>query len=303
MRTVAKTVVAAVVGAAALLLAGPAPAHDRPERSIVVRAVDVPSFAGPTQECPAYSLTLPARSLTGRTIGSFEFCFFTFTTDPATEVDHATGIATFDLPGGEIRTTLTLLDVPTATGVSQTDTGTIFEGTGIYRGATGSMAASCSITFDPDGTPHPDATLTLTLGHDLAIPISWVDTATAVAVGSPPILQSTDSGSGRARLLGRFTLTAGEQLDLSTGAVTGGHFTLNGVHGQSISGTYSGVALPDLSGYLVSGPITGGTGRFRGARGFVVWRGAVDPPGSFTFDDVVTGWIGAPALPDEDGER
>jgi hypothetical protein len=54
-----------------------------------------------------------------------------------------------------------------------------------------------------------------------------------------------------------------------------------------------------LSGYLVSGPVTGGTGRFAGATGFLVWRGTVDPV-ALTFSDVVTGWISAPGEDDRD---
>jgi hypothetical protein len=45
-----------------------------------------------------------------------------------------------------------------------------------------------------------------------------------------------------------------------------------------------------LAGYIVSGPITGGTGRFAGASGFLVWHGEVDAA-ALTFTDEVSGTL------------
>lgn len=57
-----------------------------------------------------------------------------------------------------------------------------------------------------------------------------------------------------------------------------------------MTGSYAGQALPGLVGYVVSGPIIGGTGRFAGATGFLVWHGTVDPV-ALTFTDEITGTI------------
>ncbi len=288
-----------VATAAAFALVGSASADRRSDRPIVVRAVAVPAFFDATPACPAFSAKEQMQSPSGVPLGWFEFCFATFSQD-ASGGDTDTGIATFHFRDGTVETTLTIVEVPTATGVVQTDTGTIFGGTGIYRGTTGTLSGGGPIDFDSTGTPHPDLTLTLTLGRTRGVPFQAVDSGAAVGVpvgGS--VIQTTDTGSGRGTHLGRYTLAAGEYVDLASGAITGGLYTLTAANGDTIIGTYSGEALPGLTGYLVSGPITGGTGRFAGATGFLVWRGTVDPA-ALTFSDVVTGWIAARWL-DDDG--
>jgi hypothetical protein len=123
------------------------------------------------------------------------------------------------------------------------------------------------------------------------IPMQARDTGSATIVGmSGSVVHTFDTGLGTATHLGRFTLSASEDIDLLTGAVTNGSFTLTAANGDTVSGTYSGQALPGLVGYLVSGPITGGTGRFGGATGFIVWHGTVDPV-ALTFADEITGTI------------
>jgi hypothetical protein len=287
MKLATRVLLALGAAVAALALGGPASADRRPDPSISVRAVAVPVFSDPTAECPVFSVREDALSPKGAWL---EFCVSTFAGDPSTSVS-ATGIATFHLPGGSIDATLSLHEVPNATGVFQTDSGTIFRGTGLYLGATGSFDGGGSIAFDADGTPHPDLTFTLTLGQR-GIPFQMTDTAHAVVVAqNGSVVQTSDTGSGRANLLGPVKLVAGEHVDLASGAVTDGFFTLKGLLG-SITGTYSGQALPGLKGYLVSGPITGGTGLFRNVTGFLVWRGTGDPS-TFVFSDVVTGWIAA----------
>jgi hypothetical protein len=283
---------------AALVLAGSASADRGSDRPIVVRAVAVPTFVDATPECPAFSAKEQMQSPSGAPLGWFEFCFSTFSQN-ASGGDTDTGIATFHFRDGAVETTLTLDEVPTATGVIQTDTGTIFAGTGIYRGATGALSGGGPIDFDSTGTPHPDLMLTLTLGRSRGVPLRAVDTGTAVGVpAGGSVIETTDTGSGRATHLGRYTLAAGEHVDLASGAITGGFYTLTTATGDTITGTYSGEALPGLTGYLVSGPVTGGTGRFAGATGFLVWRGTVDPT-ALTFSDVVTGWIAARSIDDE----
>jgi hypothetical protein len=128
-------------------------------------------------------------------------------------------------------------------------------------------------------------------GAGTAVPFKGTDTASGTVVGgSGSVIQTADAGVGNATHLGRFTLVAGETVDLAAGLVTDGHFTLTAVNGDTVTGTYSGHML--LTGYLVSGPITGGTGRFAGASGFLTWHGTFDLA-TFTGSDVISGTISA----------
>jgi hypothetical protein len=130
--------------------------------------------------------------------------------------------------------------------------------------------------------------------RDRALPFNAVDSGAAVVVDTAgSVIETADTGSGRATHLGRFRLTAGEHVDLATGAITGGFYTLTAANGDTISGTYRGEALPGLTGYVVSGPITGGTRHFAGATGYLIWHGTLDPT-ALTFSDVVTGWVSSP---------
>ena len=85
-------------------------------------------------------------------------------------------------------------------------------------------------------------------------------------------------------------MEASETVDFAALAGRDGVFTLTAANGDTVHGTYSGSILPGLTGYLVSGPITGGTGRFAGATGTVVFRGTFDPT-TFTGSDEITGSI------------
>jgi hypothetical protein len=126
-----------------------------------------------------------------------------------------------------------------------------------------------------------------------AIPMKARDAGAATIVGADgSVIQTHDTGSGIATHLGRVTLDAGESVNLATGAITDGFFTFTGASGDTVSGTYSGSALPGLTGYTVSGPITGGTGRFAGATGFLTWNGTLDPV-ALTFTDDIAGTISA----------
>ncbi len=126
------------------------------------------------------------------------------------------------------------------------------------------------------------------------VPFKASDSGSAAVVGgSGSVLQTMDSGIGHGTQLGRYTLAGIETVDVATGVITNGSFTITAANGDSVTGTYSGQALPGLTGYLVSGPITGGTGRFTGASGFLVWRGTVDPV-VFTFTDDIRGMMTTP---------
>jgi hypothetical protein len=128
-------------------------------------------------------------------------------------------------------------------------------------------------------------------GAGANIPFKATDTFASALVGPPgTVVQTAETGSGNATHLGHFTMVASETVDFGTLAVTNGQYTLTAANGDTVSGTYSGHIVPGLTGYLVSGPITDGTGRFEGATGFLVWRGTFDPV-TFTGSDVITGTI------------
>ncbi len=128
-------------------------------------------------------------------------------------------------------------------------------------------------------------------GGGSMIPMNAKDTGSARIVGvTGTVLHTVDTGRGQATHLGLYTLAATQDIDVVTGTVTNGAFTLTAASGDTVSGSYSGQALPGLVGYTVSGPITGGTGRFAGAMGFLVWNGTVDPL-ALTFTDEIVGTI------------
>jgi hypothetical protein len=127
------------------------------------------------------------------------------------------------------------------------------------------------------------------VGAVKSVPLTGKDTFSSTVIGgSGSVIYTADSGSGTATHLGRFTMTAGETVDSMT--VRNGTFTLAAANGDTVSGTYSGTILPGLVGYHVSGPITGGTGRFAGATGAIIFDGTVDPA-TLTGSDVISGTI------------
>jgi hypothetical protein len=77
------------------------------------------------------------------------------------------------------------------------------------------------------------------------------------------------TGTGHARFIGSYTGRYRECFDPTTGAVTGGTFTLTAANGDTLYGTYAGQAVPAGASVLYNDPgvITGGTGRFAGAGG------------------------------------
>ncbi|MFN2453325.1 MAG: hypothetical protein ABR577_03815 [Pyrinomonadaceae bacterium] len=112
------------------------------------------------------------------------------------------------------------------------------------------------------------------------------------------LTQDIAKGHGNLPLLGKYTLTAQEVINLATFEVTQGSYTILAANGDAIFGTYRGQASGDPNNpaaftYSVTGPITGGTGRFAGATGSMTFNGA----GAFTsattgtLRDDVTGTI------------
>jgi hypothetical protein len=124
-----------------------------------------------------------------------------------------------------------------------------------------------------------------------SVPLKGMDTFSSVVIGgSGSVIYTADSGSGTATHLGLFTMAASEVVDFASMTVRNGTFTLTAANGDTVSGTYSGTILPGLVGYHVSGPITGGTGRFAGATGAIIFDGIVDPA-TLTGSDVISGTI------------
>ena len=101
---------------------------------------------------------------------------------------------------------------------------------------------------------------------------------------TPQVLTVTLSGTGTGRHFGQLTFAATEIIDFrqfgdpafpnARTVVTDGQFTITAANGETLTGTYDGVGLldPARPGF-VNGTalawLTGGTGRFRCASGFV----------------------------------
>ena len=129
------------------------------------------------------------------------------------------------------------------------------------------------------------------VGSAKNVPLKGRDMFSSVVIGgSGSVIYTADSGSGTATHLGRFTMTATEAVDLASMTVRNGTFTLTAANRDTVSGTYSGTILPGLVGYHVSGPITGGSGRFAGATGEIIFDGTFDPV-TLTGSDVISGTI------------
>lgn len=146
----------AAVGAAAGVAANPVQ-----ESTIVIRITDPPRFLA-FPNCPLFLLREKLRAESGQVIGNADFCFRTEVPEGGTITE--TENVTFHVPGGSIEADLTQVNVATSpSSVLTTFTGQVTSGTGHYLGATGTVTGIGPITFDADGTPHPDLTLTITL--------------------------------------------------------------------------------------------------------------------------------------------
>jgi hypothetical protein len=128
------------------------------------------------------------------------------------------------------------------------------------------------------------------------IPFKASDSGTFVIspTGDPVVVFTEDWTTGHATHLGRYTLEASEFINLATLAVTGGSWTMTAANGDTLHGTYDGQAAPTADPlvitYHVEGPVLGGSGRFAGAGGFLVWDGIANLA-TGELSDVVSGWI------------
>ena len=128
---------------------------------IVIRIADPPRFLA-TPRCALVLLREKLRAESGQVIGNADFCFRTEVAEGATITE--TEDVTFHIPGGAIVADLTQVNDTSAFPlVLTTFSGPVTGGTGHYLGAVGTVTGVGPITFDADGTPHPDLTLTITL--------------------------------------------------------------------------------------------------------------------------------------------
>jgi hypothetical protein len=112
---------------------------------------------------------------------------------------------------------------------------------------------------------------------------------------SQTVVRTHDTGSGRATHIGEYHMVADENVNLSSLQVTNASFTITAENGDTLAGKYSGTAQFSPGSqtqitYYVSGPITGGSGRFAGITGSIAFFGAADLV-SGEFEDVVVGLI------------
>lgn len=119
---------------------------------------------------------------------------------------------------------------------------------------------------------------------------------------NPDVVFTEEVTTGKAnRGIGRYTLVASEFVNLATLEITGGAWTITSRKGTLV-GTYAGSASatsdPAVITYHVTGPITGGTGRFAGASGTIVFDGIANLA-TGALSDKVSGVLVLPAK-DED---
>lgn len=113
------------------------------------------------------------------------------------------------------------------------------------------------------------------------IQIKGSDTGTfsLAPTDTPAIFVTTDVSSGVASHLGHYDLLAHETYDAIRNVVTQASFTLTTKHG-TLSGNYTATlgfgATPNILTYHAPGSITGGTGRYAGATGTIVFDGFGD---------------------------
>jgi hypothetical protein len=130
-------------------------------------------------------------------------------------------------------------------------------------------------------------------------------TFTVTPTAVPGVVLTRDIGSGRGSHIGEYTFVAQELVNLVTFQITNGLFTIT-THRGTISGTYSGHAGPGPSPgsitWEVSGPITGGTGKFAGARGAITYRGLgiFTSATTGTLSEVISGTLSLPRGDDDE---
>src|SRR5262245_30404823 len=117
---------------------------------------------------------------------------------------------------------------------------------------------------------------------------SLVGNANPVSTVDPCVLINTETGSGQARHLGRFTWASVETVQAcSDPAEIEGEFVMTAEDGDQVFGVYQTQAEFDFVANTITASgdyqITGGTGRFQGASGSgtLFAEGSLLPPFSF----------------------
>ena len=117
---------------------------------------------------------------------------------------------------------------------------------------------------------------------------------TVAPTKDPEVVITSDHAVGELTLVGSFTLTAEEHINLQTLQVSQARFTLTAGNGDHLTGTYQGTAhivgIPNVIEYDVAGFIRGGTGQFEGMSGAIVFHGSADL-GQGTFKDEILGVV------------
>jgi hypothetical protein len=109
------------------------------------------------------------------------------------------------------------------------------------------------------------------------------------------VVRTHDVGDGTAKVIGSYHMVANENVNLANLEVTDASFTITTENGDTLTGTYSGkgqMTVGSATGitYYVSGPITGGTGRFAGTTGAIAFFGKADLA-TGKFEDVIVGFV------------
>jgi hypothetical protein len=117
-------------------------------------------------------------------------------------------------------------------------------------------------------------------------------TATALTA---TVVRTHDVGDGYATVIGAYHMVANENVNLANLEVTNASFTITTKNGDTLTGTYTGkgqMTAGSATGitYYVSGPITGGTGRFAGITGAIAFFGKADLA-TGKFEDVIVSVI------------
>jgi hypothetical protein len=289
-----------ILFATTLVFVGVGQARDQhaADAQIVVRLTEVPRFIEPSERCPGGTLVFPnVASASGEVIGRGRFCILLFNQVADDTVVFAMKF-TLRLSEGKISGVLEETEVfSSPSTATSTITGIVTRGTGHFAKFGGVVSGGGSITFDPDGTPDPDITLTIDLASD-QVPVKGSDRGSFVVTPTddPAVVLTQERTEGRATRIGRYTLVAQELINLQTLEVTDGAFTITTAKGDTIEGVYSGQAQmtsPGVITYVAFGPITGGTGRFAGATGNLAFHGVANLA-TLELSETVTGTISRP---------
>ncbi len=146
------------------------------------------------------------------------------------------------------------------------------------RGSFILVTALCWVVATGSVAPAAPAGGTPGAGQACEVDARDQGTFQSTPTADPNVVLTTDTTRGRGRCLGRYRLEASELINLQTGAVTEGQVTIF-ARGGTLSATYAGQATftsQTTFAYHVTGPVTGGTGRFAGARGTLTFDGSGD---------------------------